>query len=155
VDYVDWLCLKLVFVSYDTKGVYAGYTSSEPSFPDNYVRFNPEKYEQLLRLPLADQERRLLDALIDRRDGCASEFFTTVILGRLDPFPSWRCATGVVPTLDFPGARRFLLDLLHTCQAGAWYSTVSLIQHLKAAHPFLLIPENPQYANRWDRDEGP
>jgi hypothetical protein len=92
--------------------------------------------------------------LIDRRDGCASEFFVSGILGRLDPFPPWGCATGVVPTLDFPRARRFLLDLLHTCQTGVWYSTASLIQRLKAAHPFFLIPENPKYANRWDKREG-
>ena len=154
VGYVDWLCLKLGFVHYDTKGTYAGYTSSEPSFPDNYIEFRAPRYQQFLQAPLAKQERRLLDVLITQGSGCDSEFFCTAVLGLVDGFPSWGCATGVVPTLDFARARRFLLDLLHTCQVGVWYSTASLIQYLKTVHPFFLIPKKPKYKSRWDRDHG-
>jgi hypothetical protein len=154
VDYVDWVALKLGFVSYDTKGVYAGYTSAEPSFPDNYIRFNAQKYEAFLDSSLAEQERRLLDTLLAERDGCRSEFFHTGVLSRLEGFSSFGCATGVVPMLDFPGIRRFLLEELQRCQVGVWYSTASLIQHLKAAHPYFLIPKNPRYKSKWDSDKG-
>ena len=39
IDFVDDVALKLGFVHYDTEGEYAGYTSQEPSFPDNYIEF--------------------------------------------------------------------------------------------------------------------
>jgi hypothetical protein len=118
VDYVDDVALKLGFVSYDTEGSYAGYTSSEPSFPDNYIQFNDETHRRFLESPPAKQERSLLNALVENRDGCKSEFYRTGILGRLGGFPWTGCATGVVPMLDFPRIRRFLLDILQTCQAG-------------------------------------
>lgn len=154
VDYVDELALKLGFVSYDTKGTYVGYTSSEPSFPDNYIQLNAPTYRQFLESPLARQEHRLLDTLLEEREGCNSEFYRTSVLGRLSGFSGWGCATGVVPTLDFPKIRRFLLDLLQTCQIGVWYSTSSLVQYLKTAHPFFLIPQNPEYKDRWGREKG-
>ncbi len=155
VDYVDRLALKLGFVSYDTKGEYAGYTSRSPSFHDNYIQFNAEAYGQFLDSPLAEQERRLLEVLLDVEDGSASEFYRTGIPGRLRGFPSWGSATGVVPTLDFPEIRRFLLDLLpQECEVGTWYSTPSLIQYLKANHRFFLIPEKPKYKSKWDREKG-
>ena len=40
--YILELCRKLKIVSYMTEGVYAGYSSYEESFPDNYI-----KYKQL------------------------------------------------------------------------------------------------------------
>jgi hypothetical protein len=151
VDFVDWLALKLGFVSYDTQGSYAGYSSAEPTFPDNYILFNPGKYQKFAGASLADQERFLLNTLLSERDGCRSEFFMTSVLGRLDGFSSWGCATGVVPHLDFPKIRRFLLDLLGSCQMGVWYSTASLIQHLKTNYPFFLIPQKPRYKDTWGR----
>ncbi|MBS1254182.1 MAG: hypothetical protein MAG451_03239 [Anaerolineales bacterium] len=155
VDYVDGLALKLGFVSYDTKGEYAGYTSRSPSFHDNYIQFNAENYQQFLDASLAEQERRLLRVLLDVEDGGASELYRTGILGRLRGFPSWGSATGVVPTLDFPQVRRFLLNLLpQECEVGTWYSTPSLVQYLKANHRFFLIPEKPKYKSKWDREKG-
>ncbi len=154
VDFVDWLALKLGFVSYDTQGSYAGYHSAEPTFADNYIQFNPDKYQKFAGASLADQERFLLNTLLNERDGCRSEFFKTSItsvLGRLDGFSSWGCATGVVPHLDFPKIRRFLLDLLGSCQVGVWYSTASLIQYLKTNYPFFLIPQKPRYKDTWRR----
>ena len=154
VDHVDRLALKLGFVSYDTKGVYVGYTSSEPSFPDNYIRFNAREYQQFFQSSLAEQERRLLDTLVGEGDGCDSEFYRTGVLGRLSSFPIWGCATGVVPMLDFPKIRRFLLNFLQTCEAGVWYNTASLVQHLKTDYPFFLIPENPRYKDRRSKGKG-
>src|SRR2546426_9671766 len=45
-EHVDLLSLALKFVRYDTKGEYAGYTSSEPCYPENYVEFTKEQYEK-------------------------------------------------------------------------------------------------------------
>ena len=150
VAHVDWKALKLGFVSYDTEGVYLGYTSRQPSYPDNYVIFNAREYQEFLDSPLIVQERRLLDLLIGEEDGCRSEFFHGGYFGRLGSFKSWGCATGVIPMLDFPRARRFLLDILRQCEVGVWYRTSSLVQYLKEHHPYFLIPEEtPPYKLGW------
>ena len=154
LDFVDATALKLGLISYDTKGEYAGYTSVEPSFPDNYIIFNQRRFEQYLSQPLLEQELALLDSMLNEADGCRSEFFQAGALSWLDRFSPFGCATGVLPTLDFPHIRRFLLDLLHTCQPGVWYSTQALIQHLKQNNPYFLIPQTPRYSSRWDRREG-
>jgi len=144
IDYVDGLALMMGFVSYDTKGSYRGYSSSEPSFPDNFVVFNREAYRKFLALPLAEQERKLFDTLVRGYSSSYNEFYQYSILGRLDRFPMWGSAVGVMPTLNFAGIRRFLFDLLQSCEAGVWYSTASLIAFLKAQHPYFLIPADPK-----------
>jgi len=155
VDYVDEVALFLDLVSYDIKGVYAGYSSVEPSFPDNYIIVNEQKFQRYLHLSLADQEQLLLNTLLKGYDGCGSEFFRTGILGQLDRFSSFGCGTGVVPGLDFQKIRRFLLDLLQTCPDGVWYSTASLVQYLKTNQPYFLIPQDYQHLiKRPGRREG-
>src|SRR5947209_5898131 len=64
LDFVDDVALKLGFVHYDTKGEYAGYSSQEPSFPDNYVEYRAKPYEQFLRAKAAKQESTLLELLL-------------------------------------------------------------------------------------------
>lgn len=151
VEYIDWLALELGFVSYDTEGVYAGYTSQEPSFPDNYIEFRADNYEKFLALSLAEQEHWLLERLINDKSSSSSEFFSPAPLGRLDGFSSWGSALGLLPTLDFLEARWFLLDILNRCQSGVWYSTASLVQYLKNEHPYFLIPQKlpAPKPNRW------
>lgn len=152
LDFVDGMALNLGFVDYDTKGVYAGYTSSEPSFPDNYIEFNAEVYDRFLAQSPAEQEQTLLNTLVDDYNYDRNEFVGRGILGRLTSFGRWGCATGVMPTLDFAQARRFLLDLLATLEVGVWYSTASLVAYLKDFHPFFLIPQKPAIDKkaRWD-----
>src|SRR5690242_9139682 len=72
IDFVDDVALQLRFVNYNTQGQYAGYTSQEPSFPDNYIDSRAKAYEQFLALKAADQEARLLKMLIDQGQGSAS-----------------------------------------------------------------------------------
>ncbi len=151
VDYVDWTTRQLDIVSYDIEGTYAGYSSSEPSFPDNYILFNAKRYRQFIESSLVAQERVLLNTLIEEPDGCRSEIFQHDIMSRLSVFSSRGCATGVVPTLNFPHIRRFLLNFLRTCPVGVWHSTASLVQYLKTNHPFFLIPKKQKYKDRWDR----
>jgi len=65
INYVDMLAYVCEFVKYDTEGIYVGYTSSEPSFPDNYIDINAKEYEEFIDLPLLEQEHKLLDPLIN------------------------------------------------------------------------------------------
>lgn len=143
VNYLDSTALRLGLVDYDTKGVYQSYNSQSPSFPDNYMTCNEDAYRAFLDLSLVEQERRLREPYINETDGCASEFYKRDQFGRLSMFGSWGCATGVVPKLDFPKARRFLLKTLSQLEVGRWFSVASLVHYLKEQHPYFLIPKKP------------
>jgi hypothetical protein len=112
IEYVDRLALKMGFVAYDTTGAYRGYSSAEPSFADNVMRVEGDTYRRFLALSLAEQERRLLDTLIDDFSSSYNEFYTVGIQGRLDRFPTWGSSLGLMPGLNFAAIRRFLLDQL-------------------------------------------
>lgn len=154
VDLMDRMARRLQFVSYDTEGTYAGYSSAEPSFPDNYIEFQESNYQSFFRLTLRGQEQLLLGNMVGDYESSHNEFFMRSALGRLNRFDGWGCATGVVPSLNFADIRRFLLELLSTGQSGVWYSTSQLIQYLKTEHPFFLIPEKPQFKYKGDREDG-
>ncbi len=148
IYYLDRLALKMGWVSYSTKGEYRGYSSAEPSFPDNFIRFNADAYRAFLALPLAEQERQLFDTLVDDYGAGYNEFFVGSVRGRLDRFPNWGSATGVMSTLKFAAIRSFLFELLQGCEPGTWYGTADLAAYLKAAHPFFLIPRPSDNKNK-------
>ncbi len=151
IDAVDYLALQMGFIKYDTEGIYAGYTSYAPSYPDNYIEFQAQNYEKFLALSLAEQEHWILERLVNEG---SNEFYSDSIVGQLDGFSTRGSATGVMPTLDFPEIRWFLLDILNHCQGGVWYSVASLVQYLKANHPYFLIPKNPKsQGSRWRKPE--
>lgn len=141
LEFVDDIALKLGFVSYDTEGSYAGYSSSEPTFSDNYIYVKDQKYEDFLDSSLAKQEAMLVMAMIEDYKYDNNELLKHSILGQLDTFPGWGCATGVLPTLNFASARRILFDVLSKYPSGIWYSTASLVAYLKREIPFFLIPK--------------
>src|SRR5271157_4505288 len=76
------------------------------------------------------------------------------VLGRLDGFNYWGSAVGVMPTLDFPAVRRFLLGLLAECPSDQWLSTSALVEHLKKHHRSFLIPAKPRFKNEHDARSG-
>jgi hypothetical protein len=154
LDYIDKTALNLGFVSYDTEGKYLGYSSSEPSYPDNYIEIAERKYNNFLDMTLQDQENLFLKSLVDEYTDCDNEFFYTGIMGTLDTFSFSGCATGVLPSLNFAKVRNFLLKIMQRCQSGVWYSTASFVRYLKAEHPFFLIPEKPRYKYKSDRING-
>jgi hypothetical protein len=154
IDFVDDLALQLGFVHYNTEGQYAGYTSQEPSFPDNYIEYQAKAYEQFLAAEAAEQESTLLNLLLNQGQGSASEFYHRGVLGRLEGFNQWGSALGVMPTLDFPPIRRFLLGLLAECPCGQWLSTASLVEHLKNHHRYFLIPAKPRFKDEYDARRG-
>ncbi len=141
VEHVDDQCRGLKFVSYDTKGQYLGYSSVEPSYPDNYIKFHEKEYERFLHLPLEAQEEGILALHLESCDG-GNEFFSRGALARLDRFDAWGSATGVIPTLRFPKVRQRLLELLAQCPIGVWWSTASLVEHLRLRDPWFLIPKD-------------
>ena len=151
LDFIDWLALKLGFVYYSTEGTYMGYTSTEPSFPDNYIKFNQGKYKQFLELSLLKKEEHILKTLIDAYKYSNNEFFDNMVspLSILDGFSSTGCATAVLPSIKFNNARGYLLNLLKNYKSDVWYTTASFIQYLKKEHPFFLIPERPNVKDRW------
>src|SRR4029077_16769548 len=75
IDFVDEVALRLGFVHYDTGGQYAGESSQEASFPDNYIEFRPKPYEQFLKAKATKQEATLLELLVHQGQGSASEFY--------------------------------------------------------------------------------
>ncbi len=154
LDFVDGVALRLGFVHYDTKGEYAGYSSQEPSFPDNFIQFREKPYEQFLAAKAAKQEATLLEMLVHQRQGSASEFYLPVVQGRLDGFSHWGAGIGVMPTLDFLAVRRFLLGLLAECPGHQWLSTASLVEHLKQHHRYFLIPAKPRYKHEYEASYG-
>ncbi len=148
IDYIDELALTLGFVNYDTEGEYVGYSSQEPTFRDNYIEPNYKVYGDFLELSLSKQEQKILHVLI--KDLTSNEFIHPSGLGRLNKFNSFGSGRGVLPTLDFPKARMFLLDLLHQLDPDTWYSTKSLIEYLKSKHRYFLIPKKPKVKiERW------
>jgi len=154
LNFIDDLALNLDFTDYDTEGEYRGYTSSEPSFTDNYIDFDLKQYQKFTSLSLLQQERFLLEKLIKDYGYSRNEFMQRYVLSSLDRFDSSGCATRVLPFLEFDKARQFLMNTLSQCQSGVWFSTASLIQHLKKYHPFFLIPKKPRYKYPYDKKDG-
>ena len=154
INYVDELAYVFEFVNYDTEGIYAGYTSTEPSFPENYIEVNTKIYVEFIGLPLIEQEKKLLDLLVKNYLDGKNEFYDTSALGRLSGFSTWGSATGVMQGLDFARPRRFLIEVLQSCTPGIWYNTSSLIQYLKEHHPYFLIPKKPKYRFEREAEKG-
>jgi hypothetical protein len=139
IDFIDRLNLELGFVDYATEGIYAGYSSTTESYPDNYIDFSDKTYDQYLNQSLQEQEDQMRQTLVEETDPCLSEFFTNHPLSTLDRFTSFGCATGTVKQINFPKVRSYLLELIANCRAGVWYRTDSLIAYLKNHNPFFLI----------------
>jgi len=154
INYVDELALAYKFTNYDTEGRYMGYYSSEPSFPDNYIDVDTERYEKFVGLPLIEQEKKLQDVVVKNYLDGKNEFYGTSVLGRLSGFSTMGSAVGIMPGLNFASVRRFLIKVLQSCTPGVWYTTSSLIRYLKEHHPFFLIPENPEYQHKHYEEKG-
>ncbi len=151
IDMIDSSARILGFVSYDTEGEYMGYSSHSPSFRDNYIVYNEKIYKAFLAMPLLEQEKRLF--LLFRDDTTHNELFHSHWQSKLDHFPHRGMATGAVPLMDFGKSRRTLFRLLANLDSGKWYTTASLIRHLKGTDPFFLIPPKSKLPQKdsWGR----
>ncbi|GAB5491719.1 MAG: hypothetical protein Phog2KO_19340 [Phototrophicaceae bacterium] len=143
LDFVDRIALGLGFIDYDTEGEYRGYSSSEPSFRDNYIEYHKQAYEDFLAQDINQQEILLFNHLLKPYSYANNEFFSVSPIGWLDGFPQFGSLVGILPHIDFASARIFLLEQLRQLEVGVWYDTASFIARLKQEHPYFLIPENP------------
>ncbi|MEA3385100.1 MAG: hypothetical protein U9Q89_01395 [Thermodesulfobacteriota bacterium] len=141
IAFIDRLSLDLGFVDYETTGTYMGYSSHTESYPDNYIEFSDNTYDNFLNQSLQKQEDKILKALVADAAPCNNEFFVMSLLGILDRFDRSGCATGTMNHIAFPKTRTYLLKLLSNCHPGVWYSTASLIEYIESNNPFFLIPE--------------
>ena len=151
VDFIDDVAYQLKWVNYSKNGVYAGYSSYQESFPDNYIRMDGAKYQEYLSHSLQEQMHLLLDGLIRYYGDANNEAMHGSVMGYLDDFPHRGYATGVIPFLRFDQTRLFLLSFLSKLEPNIWYTTSSLIQYLKYNHPYFLIPKEPQYKHKADK----
>jgi hypothetical protein len=143
INLLDKLALQLALTDYDTKGEYIGYSSSSPTFTDNYVEINTAGLKNFTDLSPAAQERRILANLLEKTSRELEEY------GVLSSLPPLRAYNSHLDQVKFPAVRKFLLELLKKCAPGVWYSTASLIAYLKANHPYFLLPEKLPAKDRW------
>jgi hypothetical protein len=155
IDFIDDLALRLGLVNYDLKGAYRGYSSSEPSYIENFITVEKSDLGKFLKLSPAGQEKKILDTLIQAKSRSEyggyrkNEFYETAILGELDSFGAWSASVGIMPTLQFPEIRQFLLSALKNCPPNQWLSVESLVAYLKANHPYFLIPKTAPTVDKW------
>lgn len=154
LNFIDRLALRLKFIEYDIQGKYAGYTSYNLSFPDNYILFNADVYTAFIEKSLQEQAQVVFDCLVNAYAYDTNEFYSANALSRLDRFYSNGCGTGVMPFIHFGNARRKLFNHLKQYSPGVWYSTASFIRRLKELDPYFLIPEKPKYKYERDKQNG-
>ncbi|MCI0586584.1 MAG: hypothetical protein L0323_07065 [Planctomycetes bacterium] len=135
-DKVSWLARALGLVRFDEEGEYRGYSSQEPSFPENDVEVEEKGFAAWLARDPLEKERAILSALVETTE---SEFFHPATLlpgGRFDTFG---CATGPASRMKLPSIRRALLHLLADLPAGAWIPTRGLVELVRSKVPALVL----------------
>jgi hypothetical protein len=150
-DVVSRIARQLGLVSFNVKGVYAGYSSTEPSFPDNHVKVDAKHFEQwLAKTPIA-KERAILDALIEMTE---NEFFQRASLFEDQPrFDSFGCATGPASRMALPAIRKALLEMLADLPTNEWLPVGGLVAHLHAVAPNLIVDPalRPRPLSEWEK----
>ena len=140
IDYLDRLALNLDWISYDTEGVYQGYSSTSAAFQDNYIKVNEEKVSVFLKLTALEQEKYLFRHLKEEAKK-SNEWMSRSHFTRLDRFDTWGSGTGVLPTLDLNPSRSLLIQILGELTPNVWYATADLIELMKQQHKWFLIPK--------------
>lgn len=148
LDFVDYLALDMELVDYDIQGAYRSYNSQSPTFSDNYILPVLKNIEAFIQAPPEQQILQITNNLINREHegysrypALLNEFMTKSLLGFLNTFPRWGSGAGLLPSLNLPKARAWLLTLLKDCQPGTWYRVQDLVACLKSDAPYFLFPE--------------
>lgn len=135
-DKVSFIARDLGLVKFDVEGVYAGYSSTEPSFPDNYILVEDKRVETWLASDPLEKERSILTAL---EKATGNEFFRGATLIDGDRFDSFGSATGPASRMDLPRIRRGLLELLAELPTGVWLPSRELVSWLRSKAPTLIL----------------
>jgi len=141
LNFLDGMAFNLELVKYDTEGVYAGYNSTAPSYPDNDIEIDEQKLTEFNQMFSQERESLLLSSLVNEYDYDANEFLEKGAFSCLDRYSFYGCRCGVMPHIHFAQARKALFAILAQCEPGTWYSTASLIEYMKTEHRYFLIPE--------------
>jgi hypothetical protein len=157
-DRVADVARALGLVSYDTQGVYVGYSSTEPSFPDNEVRIEEKAWSAWSRKGAIEKERAILAALVET---CPNEFFHPATLVPGEHFDRHGCAVGPAGKMGLAPIRRTLLEFLADLEPETWFEFRDVVDLLEARHPRLILDpahrgpcaESEQALCRWKYGE--
>jgi len=154
-DHVSHVALELGLVSFDTEGVYEGYTSAEPCYPDNEIRVNEQAWDTYLKKTPLEKEKAILETYLKMTP---NEFFSAPTLVGGQPFDRWGCATGPASRMNLPKIRQGLLKFLTSLEPDVWYEFRETVERLKTHCPTLILdpstrgPDNESQTRlrRWE-----
>jgi len=158
-DWAHFICglaYGLKLLTYDTEGVYAGWSSSEPSFPDNYIEINGAAVDRYMTLSSSDKEREILEVMLKEQ---SNEFYTPALLGRsLGRFDRRGSGVNIASKMNFTKIRRRLLEILAVSEPGQAIPFHELLQHIKKKEPNLILdskfkPRIEIPPSSWSKDD--
>ncbi len=138
--WAEWICSlarRLKLITYDTEGIYVGYTSQSESYPDNYIKIDETAITKYLALSSAQKERHILDVLIHEN---ANEFYEPSLLGTQGRFDTFGSAVGAASRMD----RRRLLAMLASYPAGSPVPFMEFFERVHREEPNLIIDHDPK-----------
>lgn len=147
VEWISFLALSMDLVSYDTKGIYAGYTSQEPSFPDNYVKLAKIKYEAYLSLSPFEKEWAILNALLNIS---TKEFYKPSLFGSQNRFSTWGSGVNAASKMNLPLIRKQLLEILASFETDTSIPFSGFVQHVKTKFPNLILSKHAGLKSKYD-----
>jgi len=146
--WAEWICAlarQMGFVSYDIKGQYLGYSSQEPSFPENHIEIDRAGWETFLALPSSAKERKIVAVLVKHNK---NEFYEPSLLGTQGRFDGSGSAVGAASRMNLPHVRKRLLEILGTYTPGQPVPFGDFVGRIRSEEPNLIIdhlrkPEKP------------
>jgi len=148
-DFVSYVAKVMGLVTFDTEGVYLGYSSTEPSYPDNEIKVNKKAWRTYLDKTPLKKEHALLDACCRLTK---NEFFHRATLIDGERFDRFGSATGPAGAMDLPRIRRDLLQFFATnLEPGRWYEMRDVVALLEVLQPHLILDPDtrePEAASR-------
>ncbi len=158
---ISWLARALGLVAFDDEGVYRGYTSTEPSYPDNQIEIAAPAWRKYLALPAGAKARALLEAFLKTT---GSEFYHSASLWPDEAFDRRGSAIGPAGKMDLERVRRGLLDFLADLEPEVWYETRAVVDRLQERAPHLILDPSTREPDdsskkrlrdwNWDRKGG-
>ncbi len=139
-DWSHFICniaRTLNLVDYDVKGSYAGYSSSEPSFPDNYIEVNTKSVEDYLLLSSLEKEKRIMANMITHDP---REFYSRSLLGKpFGRFDITGSGVNVSSKMDYSKVRKRLFEILADYDPGKTIPFGDFINKIKTEEPNLIL----------------
>lgn len=148
-EHVCNIARLLGIVKYDTEGVYRGYTSTEPSFPDNEVQIIQKAWSAYLAKTPCKKEKALLEVQLKHTP---NEFFKPPLLAPGEAFDRVGSAVGPASRMKLARVRRGLLELLAGLDENTWYELQEVIALLQEQRPNLILDPATREADDVSRD---